>query len=122
MNEESVGMGDYRSVRIWQLKSGFIATDLEALANSGYIEMQRWIAGVKRVSLQRVGDHETEWYVLHTTFNSEQAYKHWRQVEEEAADYWERYAAISMQWEGMCYLVGEYAGEIVMDVGFEEDS
>src|ERR1700736_1278305 len=122
MNEELICMGDYRSVRIWQLKPGYIASDLEALANSGYVEMQRWIAGVKRVSLQRVSGHGAERYVLHTTFSSEQAYKHGRQVEEEAADYWERYAAIAMQWEDMCYLVGEYVGEIVMDVVFEEDS
>ena len=115
-------MGDYHSVRIWQLKPGSTATDLEALATSGYLEMQRWIPGVKRVSLQRARSNEAECYVLNTTFRNYQAYIRWRQVEEEAADYWERYAAIAMQWEGICFLVGEYAGEIVMDVGFEEDS
>ncbi|MFL5628971.1 MAG: hypothetical protein ACJ788_25610, partial [Ktedonobacteraceae bacterium] len=120
--EVLISMGDYHSVHIWQLKPGSTASDLEALATSGYLEMQRWIPGVKRVSLQRARGNEAECYVLNTTFRNHQAYIHWRQVAEEAGDYWERYAAIAMQWESMCFLVGEYAGEIVMDVGFEEDS
>ncbi len=35
-------------------------------------------------------------------------------AELEAPDYWERYAAILMQWEGACRLVGEYAGETIL--------
>ncbi len=95
-------MGDYYSVRIWRLKAGHTGAELEALASSGYLEMQRWIPGVKHISLV----HE--------------AYSYWRQVEEEAPDYWERYAAILMQWERICQLVGGYAGEKVLDVNLDE--
>ena len=59
--------------------------------------------------------------MLTTTFASYEAYSYWRQVEEEAADYWERYAAIIMQWEQVCSLLEEYAGEMVVDVDFGQD-
>jgi len=41
-------------------------------------------------------------------------------AELEAPDYWERYAAILMQWEGACRLVGEYAGETILEVSLAE--
>jgi|SRR5947209_6803206 len=113
-------MSDYYSVRIWQLRPGHTDADVESLASSGYLEMQRWIPGVKRISLLHSGGMDAiKHFVLTTTFVNYEAYTYWRQVEQEAADYWERYAAIAMQWECMCYLVGEYAGEIVLDVGLE---
>ncbi|HAT44497.1 MAG TPA: hypothetical protein DEV72_06945 [Ktedonobacter sp.] len=108
----------YYSVRIWQLKPDCTGAELEALAASGYLEMQRWISGVKHVSLVR-SDTGPE-YVLTTTFIDAVAYVHWRQVEQEAPDYWERYAAILMQWERTCRLVAEYAGEAVVHVSFAE--
>ena len=38
-------MNLYRSVRLWQLKSGASARELEELVTSGILEMQRWIPG-----------------------------------------------------------------------------
>ena len=111
-------MGDYYLVRIWQLKPGQTGGELEALMTSGYLEMQRWIPGVKRISLMRASG-DGGGYVLTTTFVNYEAYRYWRQVEEEAADYWERYAAIVMQWERICYLMAEYAGEMVVDTHVE---
>jgi|SRR5947209_17925141 len=112
-------MVDYYSVRIWQLKPGYTDAELESLASSGYLELQRWIPGVKRITLLRSpGAAAPNCYVLTTTFANHEAYTYWRQVEQEAADYWERYAAITMQWERMCSLVSEYAGEIALDVEF----
>ncbi len=108
----------YYSVRIWQLKPDCTGAELEALAASGYLEMQRWISGVKQVSLLR-SDTGPE-YVLTTTFIDAAAYAHWRQVEQEAPDYWERYAAILMEWECMCRLVAEYTGDTVVHVRFAE--
>lgn len=40
---------------------------------------------------------------------------YWRQVEDEAGDYWERYASVAIHWEQLCDLVEEYAGELVLD-------
>lgn len=108
-------MGSYYSVRVWQLKGGQAGADLEELAASGYSEMQRWIPGVKRVLLLRAAGNRKDRYVLTTTFDSEEAYRYWRQIEEEAPDYWERYASIVMQWEQLCDLVDEYVGEVVLD-------
>src|SRR5438874_4074420 len=105
-------MGDYVSVRVWQLKPGASAAELEALTGSGILEMQRWIPGVKHLSLIRWSD---ERYLLITTFADYEAYKHWRQVEEEAPDYWERYASILMHWEQLAKLIEEYHGEVVSD-------
>ena len=48
-------MNAYRSVRLWQLKSGASARELEELVTSGVLEMQRWIPGVKGLSLIRLG-------------------------------------------------------------------
>src|SRR6266516_4900484 len=98
-------MGKYYLLRVWELKVGGTSGELEEWMASGYLEMQRWIPGVERVSLLRAGGEATGRYVLTITFGSYEAYRYWRQVEEEAADYWERYAAIVMQWERTCYLV-----------------
>ena len=114
-------MDDYYLVRVWQLKPGHTGAELEELMASGYLEMQRWIPGVKHIVLVRVGGHGVGRYVLTSTFASYEAYSYWRQVEEEAADYWERYAAIIMQWEQVCSLLEEYAGEMVVDVDFGQD-
>ena len=46
-------MGDYHLVRVWQLKAGCTGGELEALTASGYLEMQRWIPGVKHIALIR---------------------------------------------------------------------
>jgi hypothetical protein len=116
-----VDMGHYHLVRVWQLKEGSTGAELEELMASGYLEMQRWIPGVKHIALVRVGGHGVGRYVLTSTFASYEAYSYWRQVEEEAADYWERYAAIIMQWEQVCSLLEEYAGEMVVDVDFGQD-
>ena len=113
-------MSSYYSVRIWQLKPGCTGAELEALAATGYLEMQRWIPGVEQVSLLRASTGSE--YVLTTIFANAAAHSHWRQVEQEAPDYWERYAAILMQWERTCRLLGEYAGETVLHVSLAERS
>src|SRR5437763_9731312 len=114
-------MGDYHLLRVWQLKPGCTGSELEALMASGYLEMLRWIPGVKHIALVRAGGAAGDRYMLTSTFTSYEAYTYWRQVEEEAADYWERYAAIIMQWEQVCSLLEEYAGEMVVDVDFGQD-
>ena len=113
-------MAEYHSTRIWQLKQGFTGADLEDLAASGYLEMQRWIPGVKQVSLLRLDGEQGGRYLLRTTFTNSETYMYWRQVEEEAPDYWERYAAVLMQWEQMCYLVEEYVGQSVLDARLDD--
>lgn len=113
-------MAEYHSTRIWQLKQGFTGEELEELAASGYLEMQRWIPGVKQVTLVRLDGEQEGRYVLRTTFANHETYMYWRQVEEEAPDYWERYAAVLMQWEHMCYLVEEYVGQSVLDARLDD--
>jgi hypothetical protein len=114
-------MGDYYSVRVWQLKPGASAAELEALTASGILEMQRWIPDVKHLSLIRLsGKSGIGRYLLITTFADHEAYKRWRQVEEEGPDYWERYASVLMHWEQLSALVEDYVGEAVVDASVEE--
>lgn len=112
-------MENYYSVRLWQLKPGVSSGEVEALAASGLLEMQRWIPGAQHLSLVRLSGQPLGRYLLITTFSSYEAYKHWRQIEEEAPDYWERYASILMHWQQLSSLIEEYAGEVVMDVQLE---
>ncbi len=117
-------MGDYACVRVWQLKPGASAADVETLASSSLLEMQRWIPGVKRLSLLRAGEREAGGsvrYIMTLTFTDYKAYMYWRQMEEEASDFWERYAAVSMHWEQLSLLIDEYAGELVVDGGLVGD-
>ncbi len=109
-----VGLGDYYFVRVLQLKPEAADAELEELISSGFWEMQRWIPGVKHLSLVRLRG-ETRRYLLIITFTNSEAYMYWQQVEDEARDYWERYAAVLMRLEQLCYLVEEYAGRIVSD-------
>jgi hypothetical protein len=95
-----------------------MAQDVEALAWS-VLELLRWIPGIRRLSLCRLLG-EPRRYLMTMSFADEASYASWRRVEEEAADYWERFAAVLMQWEQLCRLVEEYVGEGVMDVGLGE--
>jgi heme-degrading monooxygenase HmoA len=114
-------MGDYYSMRVWQLKAGASAAELETLAATGVAEMHRWIPGVKQLALMRTepgeasepGGAQQPRYLMLTTFTSYEAYKAWRRVEEEGPDYWERYASVFMHWEQMARLVEEYNGELI---------
>ena len=120
-------MGDYYLIRVYELVAGASATELERLAATGLAEMLRWIPGVKRLSLMRLGadaDESTgaaERYVLIMRFGSHEAYMRWRLVEVEGADFWERYASIMIHWEQLSHLVGEYAGEAAVDILFNEE-
>jgi hypothetical protein len=119
---------------MYQLRAGAGATELERLAASGLAEMQSWVEGVKSLSLLRLeGDvdvpaaaragtvEETEEggrYLLLLRFASYEAYRRWQLVEAEGADFWERYASVMMSWEQLSQVVGEYAGEAVVDALF----
>ncbi len=104
-------MGVYSCTRVWQLKPGATASDLEALATSGILEIQRWITGIEHVTLLRIAG-EPQRYLMIFTFTNHESYVYWRQVQEEASDYWEHFASILMYWEQLCFLVEEYAGEL----------
>jgi hypothetical protein len=112
-------MGDYVCTRVWQLKPGVSVKDVEALASSGMVEILSWIPGIKRFSLCHLLG-EPGRYLVSMSFADSRSYMYWRQVEGEAADYWEHFAAVLAQWEQLCQLVEEYAGDRVMDVAFEE--
>ncbi len=112
-------MGDYVCTRVWQLKSEVSAQDVEALASSGMVEILGWIPGIKCVSLCRLLGEPTR-YLVSMIFADYRAYIYWRQVEGEAADYWEHFAAVLAQWEQLCQLVEEYVGDKVMDIAFGE--
>ncbi len=114
-------MGDYFCVRVWQLKLGASAQEVEHLASSSVLEMLRWIPGVQKVSLVHLTGSEPRRYLMNLTFTNVASYTYWRQVEEEASDYWEHFASVQLQWEHLCSLLEEYAGEIVLDVGLERD-
>ena len=104
-------MSEYCSARVWQLKAGASATELETLATSGIAEMYGWIPGVKQLSLVRLAHKPETRYLLLATFTGYQAYITWRRIEEEGPDYWERFAAVFMQWEQLASLVEEYNGD-----------
>ena len=108
-------MNGYRSVRLWQLRAGASVSELEELVTSGVREMQRWIPGVYSLSLIRLDGEPVGRYLLITTFTDYEAYRRWRQIEEEGPDYWERYASVLMHWEQLVMLVQEYQGEMVSD-------
>ena len=104
-------MSEYCSVRVWQLKTGASAAELEDLARSGVAEMYRWMPGIQRLSLVRLTHKPETRYLMLVTFSDYQAYISWRRIEEEGPDYWERFAAIFMRWEQLAHLVEEYAGD-----------
>ena len=109
-------MNGYRSVRVWQLKMEASAHELEELVTSGVLEMQRWIPGVKGLSLIRLDGEPYGRYLMITTFTDYEAFQRWRQIEEEGPDYWERYASIMMHWEELAKLLEEYHGEVMSDL------
>ena len=111
-------MGDYVCTRVWQLKPGVSVADVEAVASSGLVEILSWIPGIKGFSLCRLSV-EPRQYLMSMLFADYRSYMYWQQVEEEAADYWEHFAAVLTQWEQLCQLVEEYGGDAVMDVVFD---
>lgn len=113
-------MGDYVCTRVWQLRQEASYVDVEVLASSSLLEVLRWIPGIKRFSLCRLSD-ESGRFLMTMSFINYQSYRYWRQVEAEAVDYWEHFAAVLAHWEQLCQLVEEYVGDVVMDVGLEEN-
>ena len=114
-------MGNYFCVRVWQLKLGASAQEVEQFASSSVLEMLRWIPGVQNVALVQLVGNEPRRYLMNLTFANSASYTYWRQVEEEAPDYWERFASVQAHWEHLCSLIEEYAGEVVLDVGLERE-
>lgn len=104
-------MSEYCSMRVWQLKAGASAAELETLATSGIAEMYRWIPGIKQLSLVRIAHMPETRYLMLVTFTDFQAYITWRRIEEEGPDYWERFASVFMHWEQLACLVEEYHGD-----------
>jgi hypothetical protein len=120
-----MSLADYYLLRVYELKPGVEARELEQLAASGLAEMQGWVAGVKRFSLLRLGDTgtmeeaaNTARYLLLLHFASYEAYRRWRLVEAEGADFWERYASVMIAWEQLGQPVMEFSGEAVVDALF----
>jgi hypothetical protein len=128
-----MSLADYYLLRVYELKPGVEARELEQLAASGLAEMQGWVAGVKRFSLLRLDDAgtparaetgtmeeaaNTARYLLLLHFASYEAYRRWRLVEAEGADFWERYASVMIAWEQLGQPVMEFSGEAVVDVLF----
>lgn len=109
-------MGKYYLQRIVRLNDGHSAVELEHLLQTGYLEMQRWMSGVERLTFARAAETNEARYVLSLTFASYEAYKQWRRVEEDGADFWERYAAIQAEWEEVCSVSSECAGDVVLEV------
>ncbi len=120
--EGEILMGEYYCVRVWEARADVGPQEIEQLASSSVLEMLRWIPGVKQVSLVCLMKCEPVRYLQVVTLTNQAAYTYWRQVEEEAPDYWERFASVQFHWERLCSLVEEYAGEVVLDVGLERDA
>ena len=112
-------MSMYRSVRLWQLKSGASAGELEELVTSGILEMQRWIPGAQGLSLMRLDGEPSGRYLMITNFINREAYLRWLQIEEEGPDYWERYASIMMYWEQLARLIEEHHGDVACDFAWQ---
>jgi len=115
-------MSEYCSVRVWQLKAGASAAELEMLAATGVAEMHRWIPGIEQLSLVRLARRSQASamrYLMITTFTNHEAYTGWRRIEEEGPDYWERYASVFMHWEELARLVEEYSGDSLPLMGLE---
>ncbi len=112
-------MGEYCSVRVWQLKAGASPAELETLAATGVAEMHRWIPGITHLSLVRLAPMPEARYLMLTTFTSYETYSGWRRIEEEGPDYWERYASVLMHWEQLASLVEEYSGDSISLMGME---
>lgn len=117
-------MSEYCSVRVWQLKAGASAAELETLARDGIAEMYRWLPGIERFSLVRLASQPETRYLMLVTFCDYQAYMSWRRVEEEGPDYWERFASVFMHWEQVAQLVEDYHGDSfpLMDLGRQEQA
>jgi hypothetical protein len=128
-----MSLADYFLLRVYELKPGVEARELEQLAASGLAEMQGWITGVKRFSLLRLHEEgapapaetrtvkqtaNTARYLLLLHFASYEAYSRWRLVEAEGADFWERYASVMIAWEQLGQPAMELSGEAVVDVLF----
>jgi hypothetical protein len=109
---EVYDMQAYVLVRVLEVRAGQSTQELEALARSGLLEMQRWIEGVEQVSLVHLGGEPAR-YTLTMNFRDREAYIGWRRVEEEGADYWERYASVQLHWDELCREVQRWEGEQV---------
>ena len=117
-------MSNYYCVQILGLKPAASGADLEALLRTRVIEMGRWIPGVQRFSLMRTKNPggETVHYLMTLTFESQQAYIYWRQVEEEAHAYWPQLASVLQRCEQISTLLAEYEGTMLLQEELNSDA
>jgi heme-degrading monooxygenase HmoA len=117
-------MNNYYCIQILGLKPGASGTDLEALLRTRVVEMGRWIPGVQRFSLMRTKTPASEvvHYLMTLTFESQQAYRYWRQVEEEAHAYWPQLASILQRCEQISTLLAEYEGTMLVQEELNSDA
>ncbi|MBA2392906.1 MAG: hypothetical protein H0V70_09195 [Ktedonobacteraceae bacterium] len=116
-------MSSYYCVQILGLKPAASGADLEALLRTRVAEMGRWITGVQRFSLMRAKTPtgETVHYLMTLTFESQQAYIYWRQVEEEAHAYWPQLASVLQRCEQVSTLLAEYEGTLLLQEELNSD-
>jgi heme-degrading monooxygenase HmoA len=116
-------MGVYYCVHILKMKPGAAAGELEALLRTRVVEMGRWIPGVQRFTLMRTNAlvNEAVRYVMTITFESQQAYAYWHQVEEEAQAYWPQLASVLQRCEQMVTLLDEYEGTMLLQEELNSD-
>ena len=117
-------MSSYYCVHILRLKPGASAADLEALQHTRVVEIGRWIPGVQSFSLMRTNTplDEAVHYIMTITFESQQAYAYWKQVEEEAQTYWPQLATVLQRCEQISTLLEEYEGTMLMQENLESDA
>ena len=117
-------MSNYYCVHILKLKPAAAGADLEALLRKRVIEMGRWIPGVQHFSLMRTKASASagEYYLMTITFESQQAYVYWRQVEEEAHVYWPQLASVLQGCEQISTLEEEYEGTLLLQKELNSDA
>lgn len=117
-------MTNYYCVQVLGLKAAATGSDLEALLRTRIVEMGRWISGVQRFSLMRTKTPtgEAVHYLMTLTFESQQAYKYWRQVEEEAHVYWPQLASVLQRCEQISTLLAEYEGTMLVQEELNSDT
>lgn len=117
-------MGSYYCVHILRLKPTASGVDFEALLRTRVVEMGRWVPGVQRFSLMctKGSADEAVYYIMTLTFENQQAYAYWRQVEEEAHTYWPQLASVLQRCEQVSTLFEEYEGTMLLQEELNSDA
>ncbi len=112
--------GQYFTIVIWEVRSGFQGRELEELTRSGIIPQYSQVPGLLSVKLFRIeeGDDVSK-YMAVTIYESRDAYNNWwARSEQKLLEWQQRYKGVLERWVDIATPIRKHNMTLLVDAEF----